>query len=46
MTKGDGDARPVLGRFAGLDERPVNLDGFSQEDDDAGLIAFDECARS
>ena len=41
MTKGDGDARPVLGRFAGLDERPVNLDGFSQEDDDVGLIAFE-----
>ena len=29
-----------LGRFAGLDARPVNLDGFSREDHDAGLVAF------
>ena len=40
-TGADGDTGPVLGRFAGLDERPVNLDGFSQEDDDVGLIAFE-----
>ena len=29
-----------LGRFAGLDKRPVNLDGFAQRDDEAGLVAF------
>ena len=35
------DARPArLGRFVGLDARPVNLDGFSAEDHDAGLVAF------
>ncbi|MEI6727435.1 MAG: propanediol/glycerol family dehydratase large subunit, partial [Actinomycetes bacterium] len=31
----------MLGRFAGLDRRPLNLDGLSQEDDDAGLVAFE-----
>jgi len=42
-TQADGDAGPArgrLGRFAGLDARPVNLDGFSEEDHDAGLVAF------
>ena len=29
-----------LGRFVGLDARPVNLDGFAQRDDEAGLVAF------
>jgi propanediol dehydratase large subunit len=41
MTRADGDAGTVLGRFLGLDMQPVNLDGFSQEDEDVGLIAFD-----
>ena len=41
-----GDDRPArLGRFAGLDERPVNLDGFSKEDHDAGLVAFASAQR-
>ncbi len=36
-----GDDRPArLGRFAGLDKRPVNLDGFAKEDHEAGLVAF------
>ncbi len=35
-----GPAKARLGRFAGLDSRPVNLDGFSKEDHDAGLVAF------
>jgi len=39
--RADGDAGPILGRFAGLDRRPLNLDGLSQEDDDAGLVAFE-----
>jgi propanediol dehydratase large subunit len=29
-----------LGRFAGWDARPVNLDGFAAEDHEAGLVAF------
>ena len=29
-----------LGRFVGLDKQPVNLDGFSREDQEAGLVAF------
>jgi len=29
-----------LGRFTGLDARPVNLDGFAERDDEAGLVAF------
>jgi len=43
-TQADGDAGPArgrLGRFVGLDARPVNLDGFSAEDHDAGLVAFE-----
>ena len=28
------------GRFRALDRQPVNLDGFAQEDDDMGLVAF------
>ena len=46
MTNGDeripaaGEARPRLGRFEALDKRPVNLDGFAQRDDEAGLVAF------
>ena len=43
-TQAHEDAGPApgrLGRFAGLDARPVNLDGFSQEDHDAGLVAFE-----
>jgi propanediol dehydratase large subunit len=35
------DEQPArLGRFIGLDARPVNLDGFSREDHGAGLVAF------
>ncbi len=34
------ESPPQLGRFAGLDKRPVNLDGFAQRDDEAGLVAF------
>ena len=35
------DAAPArLGRFAGLDRQPVNLDGFAEEDHEAGLVAF------
>ena len=40
----DGEPGPApgrLSRFAGLDARPVNLDGFSREDHDAGLVAFE-----
>jgi propanediol dehydratase large subunit len=37
---GAGEAQPRLGRFKLLDERPVNLDGFAQRDDEAGLVAF------
>jgi propanediol dehydratase large subunit len=43
---GPGAERPSageparLGRFRSLDERPVNLDGFAQRDDEAGLVAF------
>jgi propanediol dehydratase large subunit len=29
-----------FGRFAGLDQRPVNLDGFAAEDHEAGMVAF------
>ncbi len=29
-----------LGRFEALDKRPVNLDGFAERDDEAGLVAF------
>jgi propanediol dehydratase large subunit len=29
-----------LGRFAGWDKRPINLDGFAAEDHEAGLVAF------
>ena len=36
----DAEVGPTLGRFAGLNARPVNLDGFSHEDEDAGLVAF------
>ncbi len=39
-ASGDGDTAFRLGRLLGLDKRPVNLDGFSQEDDDVGLVAF------
>ncbi len=35
-----GGPQPRLGRFKALDERPVNLDGFAQRDDEAGLVAF------
>ena len=34
------DDPPRLGRFSGLDARPVNLDGLSREDPEAGLVAF------
>ena len=34
------DVRRRLGRFEALDKRPVNLDGFAQRDDEAGLVAF------
>ena len=42
---GAGEAPPRprparLGRFEALDRRPVNLDGFAQRDDEAGLVAF------
>jgi len=38
---GGADGAPArLGRFAGLDKRPVNLDGFAEEDPEAGLVAF------
>ena len=37
---GAGEEPPRLGRFRALDERPVNLDGFAQRDDEAGLVAF------
>ncbi len=44
MANGDeripGEALPRLGRFEALDKRPVNLDGFAQRDDEAGLVAF------
>jgi len=43
MTGGAGGAGggpPRLGRFEALDRRPVNLDGFAQRDDEAGLVAF------
>jgi propanediol dehydratase large subunit len=33
-------AAGALGRFRVLDAQPVNLDGFSVEDEDLGLIAF------
>jgi len=36
----ESETAPALGRFAGLDRRPVNLDGFAREDEDAGLVAF------
>jgi propanediol dehydratase large subunit len=29
-----------LRRFEALDQRPVNLDGFAERDDEAGLVAF------
>jgi hypothetical protein len=28
-----------LDRFVGLDARPVNLDGFAERDEEAGLVA-------
>ena len=34
------DTTKRLGRFEALDRRPVNLDGFAQRDDEAGLVAF------
>ncbi len=34
------EQRQRLGRFAALDGRPVNLDGFAAEDHEAGLVAF------
>ncbi len=34
------DVRRRLGRFEALDKRPVNLDGFAEQDDEAGLVAF------
>jgi propanediol dehydratase large subunit len=37
---GAGGAPPRLGRFEALDKRPVNLDGFAERDDEAGLVAF------
>ena len=37
---GAGGEPPRLGRFEALDRRPVNLDGFAQRDDEAGLVAF------
>lgn len=37
---GDRESEPVLGRVAGLNRQRVNLDGFSQEDHDLGLVAF------
>ena len=42
---GGREARPAevrrrLGRFEALDKRPVNLDGFAEQDDEAGLVAF------
>ena len=37
---GLGGSQGRLGRFTGLDARPVNLDGVSHEDHDAGLVAF------
>ncbi len=30
-----------VGRFRGLDAQPINLDGLSREDHEAGLVAFD-----
>ncbi len=36
----DQQAPRRLGRFEALDKRPVNLDGFAQRDDEAGLVAF------
>ena len=38
--EGAGRATRRLGRFEALDKRPVNLDGFAQRDDEAGLVAF------
>ena len=38
MAQSGQDRRP--GRFEALDGRPVNLDGFAQRDDEAGLVAF------
>ena len=38
---GGADEAPArLGRFEALDKRPVNLDGFAERDDEAGLVAF------
>jgi propanediol dehydratase large subunit len=37
---GPGGQPRRLGRFIGLDARPVNLDGFAERDDEAGLVAF------
>ena len=37
---GPGAQPRRLGRFTGLDARPVNLDGFAERDDEAGLVAF------
>ncbi len=36
----EGKETRRLGRFEALDRRPVNLDGFAQRDDEAGLVAF------
>ena len=35
-----GEQPGRLGRFIGLDKRPVNLDGFAERDEEAGLVAF------
>ena len=37
---GPGETPARLGRFERLDKRPVNLDGFAERDDEAGLVAF------
>ena len=37
---GPGEAPARLGRFEALDAKPVNLDGFAERDDEAGLVAF------
>ena len=37
---GPSKAPARLGRFEALDKRPINLDGFAERDDEAGLVAF------
>jgi propanediol dehydratase large subunit len=37
--RGPDEVPARLGRFTSLDARPVNLDGFAQRDDEAGLVA-------